>query len=97
MTRLIDLTKKVQKYNDAESLEIVLTLFEPKIRASLKETSPQEQTDLYQELKIRVIEIIRKYDYNNTYGFWEFTNRLKEQHGTEHQAKENSNYPVKHS
>lgn len=89
MTRLIDLTKKVQKYNDAESLEIVLTQFEPKIRASLKETSPQEQVDLYQELKIKVIEIIRKYDCNNSYGFWEFTNQLKEQHA-EHTEKENN-------
>lgn len=97
MTSLIDLTKKVQKYNDAESLEIVLTLFEPKIRASLKETSPQEQVDLYQELKIRVIEIIRKYDYNNTYGFWEFTNQLKELHVVEQTAKENSDHPVKNS
>ena len=90
MTRLIDLTKKVQKHNDIESLEILLHLFEPKIRASLKQTSPQEQVDLYQELKIRVIEIVRKYDYNNTYGFWEFTNRLKEQHAAEYTEKETS-------
>ena len=80
MSRLIDLTKKVQDHNDIESLEIVLNLFEPKIRASLQQTSPQEQYDLYQELRIKVIEIVRKYDYNNTCGFWEFTNRLKEQH-----------------
>ena len=72
MSRLIDLTK------------IVLNLFEPKIRASLKQTSPQEQLELYQELKIKVIEIVRNYDYNNTYGFWEFTNTLKEQHLLEH-------------
>ena len=51
MTRLIELTKKVQKHNDIKSLEIVLNLFEPKIKASLRQTSPQEQHDLYQELK----------------------------------------------
>lgn len=90
MTRLIELTKKVQKYNDLESLETVLHLFEPKIRASLKQTSPQEQVDLYQELKIRVIEIIRKYDYSNTCGFWEFTNQLKEQHVLEYTDKDSS-------
>ena len=84
MSRLIDLTKKIQNHNDNESLEIVLYLFEPKIRASLKQTSRQEQLDLYQELRIKVIEIVRKYDYNNTYCFWEFINRLKEQHLLEH-------------
>ena len=64
MTRLIDLTRKVQQYNDIESLEIVLSLFEPKIKVSLKETSPQEQEDLYQELKIKTIEIVRQYDFS---------------------------------
>ncbi|WP_249870267.1 helix-turn-helix domain-containing protein [Oceanobacillus saliphilus] len=80
MTRLIDLTKKVQKQNDMESLEIVLRLFEPKIRVSLKQTSPQERDDLYQELKIRTIEIVRQYDLSKTYGFWEFTDKIKEQY-----------------
>ncbi|RDW21402.1 hypothetical protein CWR48_03080 [Oceanobacillus arenosus] len=84
MTRLIELMKKVQKHHDIESLETVLNLFEPKIRASLKQTSPQEQDDLYQELKIKVIEIVRKYDYSNTYGFWEFTDKLKEQNSLEY-------------
>lgn len=90
MTRLIELTKKVQKHNDIESLEIVLNLFEPKIKASLRQTSPQEQHDLYQELKIKVIEIVRKYDINDTCGFWEFTNRLKEQHALDCKDKETS-------
>ncbi|RDW20893.1 helix-turn-helix domain-containing protein [Oceanobacillus chungangensis] len=84
MTRLIDLTKKVQEHNDIDSLEIVLRLFEPKIRASLKQTSPQEQVDLYQELRIRIIEIVRQYDYSSTYGFWEFADILKEQHSLEY-------------
>lgn len=84
MTRLIDLTKKVQEHNDIDSLKIVLNLFEPKIRASLKQTSPQEQDDLYQELKLRVIEIVRHYDYSNTYGFWEFTDIIKEQYSLEY-------------
>ncbi|WP_087972534.1 helix-turn-helix domain-containing protein [Oceanobacillus rekensis] len=84
MTRLIDLTKKVQEHNDIDSLEIVLHLFEPKIRASLKQTSPQEQGDLSQELKIKVIEIVRQYDFSNTYGFWEFTDILKEQHSLDY-------------
>ncbi|AXI09919.1 hypothetical protein CV093_14555 [Oceanobacillus sp. 143] len=84
MTRLIDLAKRVQEHNDIDSLETVLNLFEPKIRASLKQTSLQEQVDLYQELKIRIIEIVKQYDCNNTYGFWEFTDILKEQHSLEY-------------
>ncbi len=88
MSTLICLTKKVQNHDDAESLETILHLFEPKIKASLRQTSPQEQSDLYQELKIKVIEIVRKYDYNNTYGFWEFTNKLKAQQLIEHPDKE---------
>lgn len=88
MTRLIELTKRVQEHNDIESLEIVLHLFEPKIRASLRQTSPQEQGDLYQELKIKVIEIVRIYDYSNTCGFWEFTKRIEQQHLLECTDKE---------
>ncbi|MGJ9457657.1 helix-turn-helix domain-containing protein [Oceanobacillus sp. CF4.6] len=84
MTRLIDLTKKIQMQNDIESLEIVLHLFEPKIRVSLKQTSPQEREDLYQELKIRTIEIVRQYDFSNTYGFWEFTDILRAQYDMEY-------------
>ncbi|MFC4023894.1 helix-turn-helix domain-containing protein [Oceanobacillus longus] len=84
MTRLIDLTKKIQKQNDIESLEIVLHLFEPKIRVSLKQTSPQEREDLYQELKIRTIEIVRQYDFHSTYGFWEFTDILRKQYYMEY-------------
>ncbi|WP_067727059.1 helix-turn-helix domain-containing protein [Oceanobacillus damuensis] len=87
MTRLIDLTKKVQLQNDIESLEIVLHMFEPKIRVSLQQTSPQEQDDLYQELKIRTIEIIRKYDFSKTYGFWEFTDKIKEQYPITYKKK----------
>lgn len=79
MTRLIDLTRKVQQQNDTDSLNRVLDLFEPKIRVSLRQTAVQEQDDLYQELKIIAMEIIRKYDFNKTYGFWEYTDRLKEQ------------------
>ncbi|WP_405099896.1 helix-turn-helix domain-containing protein [Oceanobacillus sp. FSL H7-0719] len=90
MSKIIDLTKKVQSHDDNESLETVLNLFEPKIRASLRQTSLQEQSDLYQELKIKVIEVVRKYDYDNTYGFWEFTDRLKEEHAVEHTNKETS-------
>lgn len=90
MSMLIDLTKKVQNDNDIESLETVLYLFEPKIRASLRQTSSQEQLDLYQELSIKVIEIVRKYDYNNTYGFWEFTNKLIEKQVLKHTDKETS-------
>jgi hypothetical protein len=84
MTRLIDLAKRVQEHNDIDSLEVVLNLFEPKIRASLKQTSPQEQGDLYQELKIKIIEIVRQYEYSNTCGFWEFTDKLKDQHSLEY-------------
>jgi hypothetical protein len=90
MTQIIHLTKKVQEDNDIESLENLLHLFEPKIRASLQQTSPQEQHDLSQELKLRMIEIIKKYDYNNTYGFWEFINKLETQHGLESQKERSS-------
>ena len=90
MTRIIDLTRNVQKYNDHESLESLLHLFEPKIRASLKQTSPQEQHDLYQELKLRMIEIIKKYDFNKTYGFWEFINRLEAQQALDCQKEKSS-------
>ncbi|MFD2923414.1 helix-turn-helix domain-containing protein [Halobacillus naozhouensis] len=76
MTRLIELAKQAQN-NDTTAMKAILELFEPKIKYSLKQTTPQEQEDLYQELTIRTIEIIRQYDIESTPGFWEFKHEIE--------------------
>lgn len=77
MSRLIDLVEQAQQ-SDKEAIQDILKQFEPKMKVSLKQTSPQEQEDLYQELKMKTIEIILQFDFKKTYGFWEFLNRQRE-------------------
>ncbi|UOQ91575.1 helix-turn-helix domain-containing protein [Halobacillus shinanisalinarum] len=78
MTTLLNLTKKAQQ-NDNEAINTIIEKFEPKIGLSLKQTSPQEQEDLYQELKIKTIEIVCQYDIESTEGFWEFKKKVERQ------------------
>ncbi|MFS0750762.1 helix-turn-helix domain-containing protein [Oceanobacillus sp. 1P07AA] len=77
MTRLIELTKRVQLENDLESLETILHLFEPKMKQSLLQTNFQEREDLLQELQIKTIDIIKNYDWTKGYTFWEYTEKLQ--------------------
>jgi len=77
MSRLIDLVEQAQQSSNTEAIHIILEQFEPKIRTSLKQTSLQEQEDLYQELKIKTIEMILQFDFNKTYSFREFADKQK--------------------
>jgi DNA-directed RNA polymerase specialized sigma24 family protein len=71
VSRLIDLVEQAQQ-SDTEAIHTILKRFEPKIKASLKQTSSKEQEDLYQELKMKAIEVILQFDFKKTCGFWEF-------------------------
>lgn len=77
MHKLIDLVEQAQQSN-TEAIHIILKQFEPKIKASLNQTSPQEQEDLCQELKMKTIEIVLQFDFKNIDGFWEFLNKNRD-------------------
>ncbi|CDQ40329.1 MULTISPECIES: helix-turn-helix domain-containing protein [Virgibacillus] len=77
MAKLVDLTKQAQN-SDTAAISIILERFEPKIKASLQQTPIQEQADLYQELRIKLIEMVREFDFNKTYNFTEFKQKQSE-------------------
>lgn len=75
-TELIALVEK-SKYDD-KALLTVLTIFEPKVKYCLYQTHPHYREDLRQDLLIKLINTIKKYDVNSVPGFWEFKKRYSE-------------------
>ncbi|MGE6756028.1 helix-turn-helix domain-containing protein [Rossellomorea sp. NPDC071047] len=63
--------------NNHQNVEKIIELFDPKIKKSVLQTSPQEREDLAQELKIKLFETILNYDMNGVPGFIEFTDLIR--------------------
>lgn len=66
------------KYDD-KALLTVLNFFEPKVKHCLYQTHPQYREDLRQDLLIKLINTIRKYDVNSVPGFWELKKSYSDQ------------------
>lgn len=71
MVNLMKLLKKA-KSNDKEAMEEIVMKFAPTIQKSLYQTSPQERNDLKQEIQLKIIEAVFKYDIDSIPGFWDF-------------------------
>lgn len=65
---LYELARKSK--DDIAYIEKIVDLFDPKIKSSLTLTSYQVREDLYQELRLKLIDIIMNYDMDATPGFW---------------------------
>ena len=63
--------------NNGESIKRIIDLFEPKVKKCLTYTSMHERENLEQELKLKMIVCIKKYDVNSTPGFFEMMDKLK--------------------
>ena len=74
MTGLYQLVKRAPR--DNEALLKIIKQFEPKIAKSLYLTSQSSRDDLSQELMLKLVESIRKYDVQNIPGFWEFRDMI---------------------
>ena len=74
MTRLYQLAKRAPR--DNEALLEIIKLFEPKIAKSLYLTNQSSREELSQELMLKLVESIRKYDMHNIPGFWEFRDMI---------------------
>ncbi|TCT21127.1 helix-turn-helix protein [Melghiribacillus thermohalophilus] len=76
---LYDLAKKSKEDNQA--LQMLIDLFEPKIKKSLTLTNYTEREDLSQELKYKLVITIKEYDIESTPGFWDLLEQFKENSG----------------
>jgi hypothetical protein len=71
-----DLYSMVRKAGECNlSMNQIILMFDPKIKASLVQTEYQERSDLSQEIKIKMIKSIKNYDTETTPGFFEFINQ----------------------
>ena len=66
---LITLVKE-SKYDNSALLNVI-TLFEPKLNKVIYQTQPLYREDLQQDLLIKMMSCIKKYDTNSIPGFWE--------------------------
>lgn len=71
MIALYDLIKEVQCGYNKENQ--VITVFEPKIKTSLRYTNLENREDLEQELKIRVLHYSRSYRLEDIPGLFEMS------------------------
>lgn len=71
MGNLYVLTKTAKSKNP-EAVLAIIQKFSPKLKQSLYQTSQQDREDLEQDLILKMIEIIYRYNLESTPGFWEF-------------------------
>ncbi|MGE7983689.1 helix-turn-helix domain-containing protein [Solibacillus sp. NPDC093137] len=74
-----DLKALVEKSkNDDKALLSVINYFEPKLKHHLYQTHPFHREDLRQDLMIKLIQTIRKYDVESVPGFWDMKQKYNE-------------------
>ncbi len=73
MTDMYTMVKRAKA--DPEMLHELIKLFEPKVNKLTKRTSPNDRTDLSQELKLMLIQSTYQYDLDSIPGFWEFKDK----------------------
>lgn len=71
MSKLYSLIKKVREEEDKEAMGTIISKFKPRIRSSLTQTSRQEREDMQQEVYIKIMEVVYKYDIESTPSIWE--------------------------
>ncbi|WP_413036982.1 helix-turn-helix domain-containing protein [Paenibacillus xylanilyticus] len=71
---------KQARQNDTQAIETIIVKFKPKLQKSLYQTHLQNRNDLKQEINLKIIEAIYKYDIEKVPGFLEFVAENKEQH-----------------
>lgn len=67
----------VNSKNDSKAVVKILKAFKPKINKALKQTRFQYKSDMDQELQLKLVTIIKKYDVEELEGFWEFYDKQK--------------------
>lgn len=73
---LYELVKKSKE--DSQALQLIIDIFEPKIKKSLRLTTYNERDDLAQELKCKLVDSILEYDIEATPGFWELQEQMSQ-------------------
>lgn len=66
------------KFSSDNNFEVILNLFLPKIKKSLKNTPFQEREDLEQEIKLKIYEKIDVFDNFSAPGFFDFIEGVNE-------------------
>ncbi|MEW9701157.1 helix-turn-helix domain-containing protein [Paenibacillus sp. SI8] len=76
MDKLAILIKKAKK-NDHDAMKSIIVMFKPKLDQSMYQTPFQERADLKQEVCLKIVEAVHRYDLDATPGFWDFLRMIK--------------------
>ncbi|RBP86542.1 helix-turn-helix protein [Cytobacillus firmus] len=68
---------------DVQSMNRVIEMFSPKILSSLNQTNHQDREDLSQEIKMKLLLCIKNFDVENTPGYFQVMEQLKERDVTQ--------------
>lgn len=72
MNETLDLVTLIeQSKKDNEALLKLIQYYEPKLYKSLYQTTENNREDMKQELLVKLIVAIKKYDIDSVPGFWE--------------------------
>lgn len=74
---LYELVKESKE--NTQAMQILIDLFEPKLKKTLSLTKYDQREDLAQELKCTLIQYIQRYSIDSTPGFWELKERVENQ------------------
>ncbi|NTU24448.1 helix-turn-helix domain-containing protein [Brevibacillus sp. HB1.2] len=74
---LLMLLKRAQN-NDEDAMMEIIERFEPKIRKSLRSTDSSVRDDIRQEMSLKIIEYILKYNFDKTLECFDFVKRVSQ-------------------
>lgn len=74
---LYELVKESQE--DTQAMQVLIDLFEPKLKKTLSLTHYGNREDLAQELKCTLIQYIQRYNVDSVPGFWEMQKQIENQ------------------
>lgn len=77
MTASLYVLAEKAKQQDREAMYDFLQKFEPFIQKSLSQTKPQNREDLRQDLRLKCIECVHRFEPGRTPGFFEFVNTIE--------------------
>ncbi|MBU5355087.1 helix-turn-helix domain-containing protein [Paenibacillus barcinonensis] len=63
---------KQARQNDTQAMESIIVKFKPKLQKSLYQTHLQNRNDLQQEIKLKIIEAVYRYNIEEVPSFLEF-------------------------
>ncbi|MCR8641997.1 helix-turn-helix domain-containing protein [Paenibacillus sp. N1-5-1-14] len=60
------------KNHNPQAMEGIISMFAPKLKKSLYQTTQQQRDDLKQDVCLKIMEVVHRYDLEAVPGFFEY-------------------------